>query len=183
MAPARAGKGLLLVGYRGTGKTTAGQLLAERMRRRFIDVDLEIEGRTGRKIEAIFAESGELAFRDWEERTLADLLKQFPEAVVATGGGSVMREQNRLRMRAFGYIVWLAATPEELARRLRADERRGAGRPALTTAGVIEEIGQVLGERMPIYEELADQVIETGGKSPEEVAAAIFERYASQNLG
>ena len=102
---------MAIIGYRGTGKSTVGRLLAGQMNRAFVDVDLEIEARAGRSIEAIFAESGETVFRDWEERTLAELLEQYPEAVVATGGGSVVRESNRRRIREFGYVVWLTASP------------------------------------------------------------------------
>ena len=181
MPPPRRGRGVALVGYRGTGKSTVGRLLAGQMNRQFVDVDLEIEARSGRSIEAIFAESGEPAFRDWEERTLAEVLAQFPDAVVATGGGSVLRQRNRDRIREFGYIVWLTASPGVLARRLGADARSGLARPALTPVGPIEEIAQVLRARMPIYEGLADLVIETGGKNPEEVASAIFERFTSRN--
>jgi shikimate kinase len=181
MPPPRPGRGVALVGYRGTGKSTVGRLLAGQMNREFIDVDLQIEARSGRSIDTIFAELGEPIFRDWEERTLTELLEQYPEAVVATGGGSVLREQNRHKLRDFGDIVWLTALPEELARRLVADERSWRGRPALTPAGAIEEITQVLSARMPIYEALADFVVETGGKSPDEVAAAILERLSSRN--
>jgi shikimate kinase len=182
MPPPGLGRGVALVGYRGTGKSTVGRLLAALMNREFADVDLEIEMRSGRSIAAIFAESGEPVFRDWEERVLAELLERHPEAVVATGGGSVLREQNRGRMREFGHIVWLTAAPDELARRLGADECSGLARPALSAAGAIEEIAEVLRARMPIYEGLADYVIETGDKRPEEVAAAILERFASRNV-
>jgi shikimate kinase len=179
MPPERRGRGLALVGFRGTGKTTVGRLLASAMNRRFVDVDREIECRSGRSIAAIFAETGEAAFRDWEECTLAEVFELYPEAVVATGGGSVMREHNRSQMRAFGQIVWLTADPDELARRLQTDERGQDVRPPLTSKGVIEEISHVLRERLPIYQRLADLVIETGGKSPEEVASAILPGVAS----
>jgi shikimate kinase len=181
MAPERRGPGLALVGYRGTGKSTVGRLLSESMNRRFVDVDLEIETRSGRSIAVIFAESGEAAFRDWEQRTLVELFTQYPEAVVATGGGSVIREHNRRRMRAFGRIIWLTAHADELARRLEADVRSKRIRPALTSRGLIEEIAHVLKERAPIYESLADLVVETNGKSPEEVAFSILESIASWN--
>jgi shikimate kinase len=180
---ARPGRGLVLVGYRGTGKSTVGRLLAGTMGRKFIDVDLEIEARSGRSIGAIFAQWGEPVFRDWEERTMAELLEQYPLAVVAPGGGSVMREVNRSRIRAFGHIVWLTADADELARRLAGDERGQESRPALTSRGMIEEIAHVLRERKPIYEGLADLVVETGGKNPEEVAGAILLSAASWNLG
>jgi shikimate kinase len=175
----RPGRGLALVGYRGTGKSTVGRLLAGTLNRKFVDVDVEIEARSGRSIAAIFARSGELVFRDWEERTMAELFEQYPEAVVATGGGSVMREGNRSRIRAFGHVVWLMADADLLARRLLADERGQESRPALTSRGMIEEIADVLRERAPIYEGLADLVVETGGKSPEQVAVAILESVAS----
>jgi shikimate kinase len=179
MRPERRGQGLALVGYRGTGKTTVGQLLARAMNRRFVDVDVEIEQRSGRSIAAMFAEMGEVVFRDWEECTLAAVFEQYTEAVVATGGGSVMREKNRSGMRAFGQIIWLTADANELARRLQADEREQTVRPALTSSGVIEEIAHVLRERTPIYAGLADLVIETGGRSPDEVALAILPGVAS----
>jgi shikimate kinase len=181
MPPEQRGRGLTLVGYRGTGKTTVGRLLARTMNRRFVDIDLEIEERSGRSIAAMFAELGEAAFRDWEERTLADVFEQYPEAVVATGGGSVMREHNRRRMRAFGQIVWLTADADELARRLRADECGQSIRPALTSMGVIEEIEHVLRERTPIYAGLADLIIDTGDRSPEEVASAVLPGVASRS--
>ena len=124
---------------------------------------------------AILAEEGEPVFRDWEERTLAELIEQSPTAVIATGGGVVLREQNRNRLRDFGFIVWLTAEPAELARRLQADPRGLAARPALTADGTIAEIARVLEVRTPIYQAMADAVIDTGGKTPEQVAAAILE--------
>jgi shikimate kinase len=176
MPPPLRGRGVALIGYRGTGKSTVGRLLAVAMRRSFVDVDREIEARAGRSIDVIFAESGEPEFREWEERTLAEVLDGFPEAVVATGGGSVLRQRNRDRIREFGHVVWLTALPDELAQRLAADKRSGLVRPSLTSAGLTEEIAEVLRVRVPIYEGLADVVIETGGKSPEEVAAEVLER-------
>ena len=171
------GPGLALIGYRGTGKSTVGRILANRLNRTFRDCDPEIEARAGRPIRAIFAESGELAFRDWEERTLAELTSGNPAIVLATGGGAVLREINRHRLRAFGFVVWLTAQPSELARRLRADPRGLAERPALTPVGTLEEIVQVLEARAPLYLELADAVVETGEKSPDEVADAILESW------
>ena len=78
----------------------------------------------------------------------------------------MLREANRRRLRDFGFVVWLTADPAELARRLEADRRGLAARPALTPAGTIAEIAEVLEVRTPLYQEVADAVIETGGKSP-----------------
>ena len=86
----------------------------------------------------------------------------------------MLREANRRRLRDFGFVVWLTAEPAELARRLEADRRGLAERPALTRGGTLAEIAQVLAARAPLYQELADAVIETGGKTPDEVADAIL---------
>ncbi len=122
----RDGRGLVLIGYRGSGKSTVGKIIADRLGRPFVDTDLEIETRSGRSIAAMFAEEGELSFRAWEERTLAELAGEFPEAVLATGGGVVLYERNRRRLRDFGFVAWLQASPEELARRLGTDPRSPA---------------------------------------------------------
>jgi shikimate kinase len=167
----------VLIGYRGTGKSTVGRILAERSGRAFLDADREIEARAGRSIRAIFAESGEPAFRDWEERTIAELTAANPGAILATGGGAVLREANRRRLREFGFIAWLTADPAELAGRLGADRPGLAERPALTSAGTLDEIAQVLAARAPLYAGLADAVIATDGRPPCEVAEAILESW------
>jgi shikimate kinase len=180
------GSGLCLVGYRGTGKTTVGMILAERLDRPFLDADLEIEARAGHSIPEIFAEWGEPAFRDWEERTLRELVRDHPGAVLATGGGAVMRPANRGVLVQHGLVVWLMADAAELARRLLADPREGATRPGLTPSGTIAEIGTLLEARLPFYAELAHLAVETSGKSPEEVARIILDwdevRAAAQDL-
>ena len=170
------GKGLALVGYRGTGKSTVGKILADRLNRRFLDADCEIEARARRPIAAIFALEGEKAFRDWEEQTLSELVRSHPDAILATGGGAVMRESNRRLLLDFGLVVWLKAEPDELARRLLADPRV-ADRPALTPAGTIAEISAVLDERRAIYHEVADLEIDTLGRTPSEIADRITELW------
>jgi len=172
--PEGRGGGLVLIGYRGTGKSTVGRLLAERSSCRFVDADREIEARSGRSIRSIFAEDGEAAFRDWEERTLAELVAQARGAILATGGGAVLRESNRRRLRAFGFVAWLTGDPAELARRLEADRAGLADRPALTAAGTLDEIARVLAARTTLYRGLADAVIPTDGRDPSEVADAIL---------
>jgi shikimate kinase len=174
----RRGPGLVLIGYRGTGKSTVGRVLAGRLGRTFLDSDLEIEARANRSVREIFAERGEPAFRDWEERTLAELTVGSPAAVLATGGGAILREANRSRLRDFGFVAWLTAHPSVLARRLEADRRGLAGRPALTPAGTLDEIVRVLRVRTPLYTELADAVIETGEKTPDQVVDSILELLA-----
>ena len=164
----------MLIGYRGTGKSTVGRILADRLGRPFRDADREIEARAGRSIRSIFDEWGEPAFRDWEERTLTELAAEGPGAILATGGGAVLREANRRAIREFGFVAWLTACPAELARRLAADAPGLAERPALTPAGTLDEIIQVLTVRTPLYAELADAVIPTDGRDPRDVAEAIL---------
>ncbi len=167
--------GLALVGYRGTGKSTVGRLLAERIGRPFADADRVLEARLGRPIAEFFAQNGEAAFRDEEEATLRDLLARDPGAVVATGGGVILRESNRLALRRFGFVAWLKADPATLAARLRLDP---ADRPALTSLGLIDEIASVLQARTPLYQEVAHAVVETDGRSPEQVADEIREQWS-----
>lgn len=176
----RSCRGLALIGCRGTGKSTVGRMVAARLDRTFLDADLELESRAGRPISAIFASWGEAVFRDWEERTLAELVTGFPDAVLATGGGVVVREANRALIRDFGFIVWLTADPGTLARRLESDRAALAARPALTSAGTIDEIAQVLDSRAHLYQALADTVIDTTGSPAEDVAAVVVERWLSQ---
>jgi shikimate kinase len=169
------GRGLALVGYRGTGKSTVGRIVADQLKRTFLDADFELEARTGRSVSAILSEEGEPVFRDWERRTLAELIEQAPTAVIATGGGAILCEVNRRRLCDFGFIVWLTAEPAELASRLRSDPCGLASRPALSTEGTIGEIARILAVRTPLYQGVADAVIETDGRRPDQVAAAILE--------
>jgi shikimate kinase len=171
------GPGLSLVGYRGTGKTTVGTILAQHLNLAFLDADQEIEARAGRSIASIFADSGEPVFRDWEERTLRELAQCHPEAVLASGGGAVLRPSNRRLLRNFGWVVWLQAEPAVLMQRLEADLRAGSERPALTSAGTIAEITQVLSARERLYQEVADVAFATCARTPAEIAALILDLW------
>src|SRR5262245_61412124 len=104
---------IVLIGLRGTGKTTIGQLLAKKLQLPFCDADTELEARAGRTIRDIFASAGENHFRDLEVEVLQDLLDRGP-AVIATGGGVVLREKNRKLLRATSKVVWLTADIETL---------------------------------------------------------------------
>lgn len=170
------GPGLALIGYRGTGKSSVGRIVAARLGRPFVDADVELEARAGRPIRRIFDEDGEPAFRDLEQEVVADLAGR-PGLVLATGGGAVLRPANRDALRRVGFVAWLTAPPEELARRLRADRRGLAVRPALTGAGILEEIRDVLAERLPLYRQTADVEVETLGLSTQQVAEAVIDAW------
>jgi shikimate kinase len=175
MTPGADGRGLSLIGLRGTGKSTVGRLVAARQGLAFADADTELEAVAGRTIGALFAEEGEPAFRDWEERVIATLTAR-PGLVLATGGGAVLREANRNRLRAYGPVVWLTAAPAALAARLEADARGLADRPALTPAGTVAELSDVLAARDRLYRELALFTVDTEGRTPEAVADALVTR-------
>jgi shikimate kinase len=171
---------IALVGYRGSGKTTVGRILAHQLDWEFADADAELERRLGRTIPDLFAREGEATFRDEEERTLAELCRR-KRVVLATGGGAVLRATNRLALKDFGAVVWLRAKPDALARRLQDD--RSTDRPALTPLGVLEEIRSVLAAREPLYREVAHAVVPVDDRTPEEVADRILESLGWEPAG
>jgi shikimate kinase len=168
---------LFLIGYRGSGKTTVGQMLASRMGWAFVDADTVLEERAGKTIREIFADEGEAGFRDRESATLADLSARS-QTVIATGGGVILREQNRTLLRDRGCVVWLSADATTLWSRIQADATTGARRPALSSGG-LEEVEQMLAVREPLYRSIADVEIAVGGLSPEQAADAILARWIS----
>ena len=166
---------LVLIGYRGTGKSTVARLVAERLGWPWFDADAEIEERSGKSIARLFAEDGEATFRDWESQVVADLARR-EQCVLALGGGAVMRAENRAAIRSGGKVVWLTASPETLWRRIQDDLVTAQRRPNLTAAGGITEIIATLDARNPIYRECADWDVDTQDRTPGEVADAIVEQ-------
>lgn len=144
----------------GSGKSTVGRQLARRLGLPFLDSDAVIEQRLGCSIREYFDREGEAAFRDVEERVIAELAAG-PDAVVATGGGTVLREANRLRLREGGRVIYLRSSPEELHRRLRHDTQR----PLLQVADPLARLRAMYAERDPLYREAAHFHIETGRPS------------------
>ena len=167
---------LTLIGYRATGKTTLGRILAERLGWDWIDADVEIERLAGKSIGRIFAEDGERSFRDMEARVIADLCRR-DRLVLAAGGGAPLRPESRKAMREAGKVVWLTARPETILARMSADATTAARRPNLTSQEPLQEIVQLLKSREPIYEETADFIIDTEGTTPEALAEEILEKY------
>jgi shikimate kinase len=151
---------LTLVGMPGSGKSTVGRQLSRRLQLPFFDSDHVIEQRLGCSIREYFAREGEAAFRDVEEQVLAELA-QGPTAVVATGGGAVLRAGNRQRLRDAGRVIYLRSSPEELFRRLRHDMQR----PLLQVANPLDKLRELYAQRDPLYREVAHFQIETGRPS------------------
>jgi shikimate kinase len=163
---------VILIGYRGSGKSSVGRLLAAALRIPFADADAEIERRAGKTIKQIFDDDGEGRFRDLEEETIRDLLER-ESLVLAAGGGAIMRERTRERIEAAGTTVWLHASAETLAERISGDTTTVARRPNLTAAGGLEEIRALAAEREPVYRAAADVTIDTEGRDPKSIAAEI----------
>jgi len=146
-----------LVGYRASGKSTAGRLAAERLGWAFVDADRVLETRIG-VISAYFAAHGEAAFREREAELLGELLARGDALVLATGGGVVLRADNRARLLAEGGLVaYLAAPAAVLQARLRRD---AGGRPSLTGQPVADEVPALLAQRDPLYREVAGHVLD-----------------------
>jgi shikimate kinase len=162
---------LILIGYRGTGKTTVARRVAELLRLACFDADAEVEHRAGKSIKQIFADDGEQAFRDSEVQVIADLV-QHDDSVLSLGGGAVMREETRQAV-APGTVVWLTAQPETIHRRMAEDAKTSERRPDLTPGGGLAEIASLLSQREAVYQACADFVVETDNKSAEQVSQEI----------
>jgi len=145
---ALGGRCVVLVGMMGAGKSTIGRRLAARLGLRFFDADIEIEiAHAGMTIPEIFATHGEPYFRDGEARVIARLLEGGP-AVIATGGGAVMREETRNRIRDKAVSIWLKADIDVIMKRVR----RRADRPLLQTEDPVATVSRLLEQRGPVYQ-------------------------------
>ena len=163
---------VILTGYRATGKTSIGKILADLLGFDFIDTDLAIEKRQGETITEMVSRGGWNFFRRKEEDLLLEL-SQRENIVIASGGGSVMHENAWIKLRENALSVWLTVDVETICQRLAADSNTDGQRPALTEMGTMDEIAMVLTERQPLYEKSSDLIIDTERKTPEEVAEVI----------
>lgn len=164
---------IFLIGYRGTGKSTVARLLAERLGWNWLDADVVLETRYGRSIRQIFADEGEAGFREKEAALLDELCRQR-QTVVATGGGVILCEVNRQKLREAGPVIWLTADAETIWQRLQACTTTAERRPNLTVGG-LAEIQELLRVREPWYRACADSIVETQDRTPEQIVAAILQ--------
>ncbi len=167
---------LFLVGLMGSGKTTLGKALAKHLHLPFRDSDHEIEQRTGAAISLIFELEGEAGFRAREKVVLAELVQLGP-LVLATGGGAVLEPANRALLAQHGRSIYLHAPVEQLLRRT-ANSRH---RPLLHTADPRARLEELLRVRDPLYREIADIVIETGGRGVNSVVEEILTRLGLES--
>ncbi len=171
---------IFLIGYRGTGKSTIGRLLSEKIGWDFVDADVHLESQCGRSIKEIFESEGELGFRERESQNLRELAKR-ERCVIATGGGIVLREENRTILRENGFVVWLTAEPKTIADRLENDPTTSARRPKLTPVGGLAEIEELMRVREPFYRLCADFEIAASDTSPDMLAQTILREWESSS--
>ncbi len=161
-------KNIILTGFMGTGKSSVGRVLADRLGYRYCDLDALIVAAAGSSINEIFARHGEAHFRRIEAEMVRSIAN-MSGLVVATGGGAVLDPENRRQLRAAGFVVNLTAPAAEIFKRLQGENER----PLLKEEKSLEKIGVMLQEREPFYAD-ADIRIDTTGKSVEDVVAEIL---------
>jgi shikimate kinase len=158
----------------GGGKSTVGKEVARRLGVSFIDCDKEIERRAGRSISDLFEDQGESAFRDLEAQVLTSIV-ECRDSVIATGGGAVLRAENRLLLRSRTRCIYLSASPEFLWQRLRRDRRR----PLLQVPDPQARLKQMSAEREPLYRETASIVIPVDRLPLHRVVAQVMQQLQS----
>lgn len=163
---------LWLIGMMGSGKSAVGRLLAVRLGRTHYDTDAEVVSRTGCSIAQLWGEQGEAAFRSMESAAI-DRLVDEDAAVISTGGGAVLAENNVAQMRKSGFVVWLQAPPEVLIGRVGD----GTKRPLLEGIPTQTRLAAILHERAGEYAAAADGVVSTADVPPETVAERIEELW------
>jgi shikimate kinase / 3-dehydroquinate synthase len=164
---------LILTGFMGTGKTTVGRAMAERLKRTFVDTDAWIEERAGKSVAAIFAEDGEDRFRAWEAEACA-AFSEPQELIIATGGWTLGPAKNRELMEQGGRIICLTATPDKILERLSSATER----PLLAHEDRVAKVRELLKQREPVYRSFAWQV-NTTDMSPAEAMAHVLALYES----
>jgi shikimate kinase len=166
-----ARRNIFLVGLMGAGKTSVGRLLAKDLHMTFVDCDQEIEKRTGVSVSVIFEIEGEEGFRRRESTLLRELV-QTEDVVLATGGGVVLRAENREALVRHGFVVYLKATVDELWQRTRHDRNR----PLLRTPDPHARLAELFAQRDPLYREVADITVETSTQSLRQLVSDLEQR-------
>ncbi len=163
-------KNIILTGFMGTGKSSLGQLLAQKLHTEFIDTDQLIEERAGKSITAIFQDEGEASFRR-QEAALVQELAERQNLVIATGGGLLLKPENVSALQRNGQIFCLVATPEEILDRI---SQQPGTRPLLANPDPLQKISELLKQRAATYEQFPR--ISTSGRSPEQLLEILLRK-------
>jgi shikimate kinase len=169
-------KHLVLVGLMGAGKTTVGRRCARRLGRAFVDTDDVVQATAHATVPEIFDEFGEARFRELERDAVESVCASPDPLVIACGGGAVLDADNRGRLHSSGFVVWLQAPPDVLGKRVG----RGTSRPLLRDGGVAT-LERLAALRAPAYEDAADAIVDTDGRTIDEVVIAVVEAWSAWN--
>ncbi|MGH1439619.1 MAG: shikimate kinase AroK [Cellvibrionaceae bacterium] len=164
---------IVLVGPMGAGKSTIGRLVSKQLNIPFKDTDHVIEERCGADIPWIFDVEGEDGFRQRETAVLQDLMLES-SLVLATGGGIILKQENRQALKQADMVVYLCADVEQLVRRTEKDKKR----PLLQVANPRQKVIDLLNERDPLYREVATRIVTTDTRSPKLVAKEITKEFS-----
>ena len=173
---------IVLIGYRCTGKTAVSQILAEELKKNFVDTDTLIEEYAGCSVKTVISSNGWRQFRELEKKIIKAVTAKNNQ-VIATGGGAVLDEDNLKNLKRNAWVVWLNGTPEVLAQRMVKDQARGKSRPSLTGENAIKEIAGVLANRRPYYKKAGNFRIDTSTLSIREVADLIVRNLPEKSTG
>lgn len=168
---------IFLIGYRCTGKTTIGKILADRLKLEFFDTDLLIEKIKGFTISRMVEKYGWGKFRQLEKQILFNT-KNKEDAVIATGGGMIIDPENQDFIKKNGFCVWLDADLKTILLRLNTDDKTGSSRPSLTHKDLITETQELISLRKPLYEQTANIRIDVSSHTPEEIVNIIDRRLS-----
>jgi len=163
---------IILIGYRGTGKSAIGKRLAEKLGMPFYDTDEIIEAAVGRSIREMVAQEGWECFRDRERGTVREL-QGLQRSVIATGGGAVMDKGNAEILKRCGVLIWLDADVKTIVERIQGDMSSGERRPSFSCDDIVRETENMLEVRIPVYRGLADFSVNTGESGVDAAVAAI----------
>ena len=172
---------MVLVGARGCGKTTVAKELAALLHGEARDLDDLIESTVGRSISEIFATDGETFFRRLESQAMNEAFRDYATAktavcVLSLGGGAVLAQENQRLLREQATVIWLQADAATLVERIAADVTSINRRPALTEFPLSEEVAHLLASREPVYESVADLVVNTEAQTPINIANSIVKQ-------
>ena len=172
---------VFLIGYRCTGKSTVGKILADKLTYAFLDLDRMLENETKSDIKRLVELHGWSYFRQMEQKALFSTQSR-EHTVVSTGGGIILDSANIAYILANGFSVWLQTDIHTILSRLMTDPETPDSRPALTDKNLIEETKEMLAMRTPLYEKAAHLSINTAWLSPEEIALIIEKKFIERSL-
>src|SRR4030042_2711167 len=164
---------IVLIGYRGSGKSTVGRRLATRLKLKFVDIDDLIEERQGVSISDIVKSHGWGHFRKLERNTIEEISKE-DHLIIAPGGGAVLDTDNVKALRENGFIIWLKADKQTLLKRMNQDPGTNTRRPTLTGKGTSEKLKEIMSLRAPLYERASELKIDTQTLDVEAVVERIL---------